>query len=117
MLGVAAEAEFLRLIDIATTSAAHSSRFGPVLREKFIGAKVKRFQVALTPLIPALTPKSDFENVETNLFLIQAVLRVARNDAGHPSKAAPPQREQVYVLLQLFVPFAEQVMKLRKALV
>jgi hypothetical protein len=117
MLGVAAEAEFLRLIDVAITSAVQSSTFGPVFSEKFIGAKVKKFQVALRPLIPALSPKSDFENVDTNLSLIQAVLRVARNDAGHPSKAAPPQREQVYVFLQLFVPFAEQVMQLRKALV
>jgi hypothetical protein len=36
----------------------------------------------------------------------------ARNDAGHPNTARP-QREQVYVFLQLFIPFARQLMRLR----
>jgi hypothetical protein len=47
--------------------------------------------------------------------MIQSVLRIARNDAGHPT-SANPQREQVYVYMQLFVPFARQLMRLRKAL-
>ena len=88
MLGVAAEAEFLRLIDVATSSATHGSAFGSIPNEKFIGAKVKKFQAALKPILPTLVPKTDFENADTNLSLIQAVLRVARNDAGHPSKTA-----------------------------
>jgi len=47
--------------------------------------------------------------------MIQSVLRVARNEGGHPT-AASPDREQVYVFLQLFVPFARQLMRLRKVL-
>ena len=66
MLGVAAESEFLRPIDVATNSPVYGSRFRSVLSEKYIGAKVKKFQAVLKPIIPELTPKTDFENVETN---------------------------------------------------
>src|ERR1700730_11782738 len=59
-------------------------------------------------------PKDAREDLEINLDSIQSVLRIARNDAGHPNAAAP-NREQVYVLLKLFVPFAKHEMKLRGA--
>jgi hypothetical protein len=55
-------------------------------------------------------PKDAVEDLETNLDAIQSVSRIARNDAGHPT-AAVPSREQVYVLLLLFVPFGRQVRK------
>jgi hypothetical protein len=114
MLGVAAEAEFLRLIDIASRNAMHGSKFASVQRATFIRQKIIKFQSALAPLITAL-PQKAVEDIDTNFSAIQSVLRIARNDAGHPS-AASPYREQVYVLLQLFVPFARQLMLLRAAL-
>jgi hypothetical protein len=116
MLGVAAEAEFLRLIEVATSSATHGATFAPVLREKFIRSKIRKFHTALSPRVPTLNPKTDFEDLDTNLTLIQSVLRVTRNDAGHPTANATSTREQVYVYLQMFVPFARQVMKLRGVL-
>jgi hypothetical protein len=116
MLGVAAEAEFLRLIDIATASAMHGTRFAQISEESFVRSKITKFHAALKPLIPTLLPKRDFEELDTNLTLIQSVLRIARNDAGHPTAGPLPEREQVYVYLQMFVPFARQVMKLRGAL-
>ena len=75
----------------------------------------RSFQKQLKPHLPAL-PKGSTEDLDTNLSAIQSVLRIARNDAGHPSGAKPPLREQAYVNLQLFVPFARQLMKLRNAL-
>jgi hypothetical protein len=114
MLGVAAEVEFLRLVDVAAKSATHRSVFAPVQKVTFIRQKITKFQSALKPLIPSL-PKDAVEDLDTNLTAIQSVLRIARNDAGHPT-ATKLQREQVYILLQLFVPFARQVMKLRSAL-
>jgi hypothetical protein len=116
MLGVAAEAEFLRLLDVATASAAHGTTFAPVLREKFIRSKITKFHTALNPLLPTLQPRKDFEDLDTNLTLIQSVLRITRNDAGHPTAVPTPTREQVYVYLQMFIPFARQVMKLRSVL-
>jgi hypothetical protein len=115
MLGVAAEAEFLRLIDVATASTTYGSSFSPVAKEKFIRSKIVEFQKRLRPHLKVL-PTDCTEDFDTNLSAIQSVLRIARNDAGHPSGAAPPSREQAYVNLQLFVPFARQLMRLRKAL-
>jgi hypothetical protein len=60
-------------------------------------------------------PQSASEDFDTNFAMIQSVLRIARNDAGHPT-SANPQREQVYIYMQLFVPFARQLMRLRIAL-
>jgi hypothetical protein len=114
MLGVAAEAEFLRLVDVATASATHGATFAPVLKSQFIRGKITSFSNILKPLFPKL-PKEAVEDLETNFMMIQSVLRIARNEAGHPT-AATPGREQVYVYLQLFTPFARQLMRLRKAL-
>jgi hypothetical protein len=116
MLGVAAEAEFLRLVDVAVNSPTHGATFKSISKETFIRSKITKFQAALKPLLPTLTPKNHFEDFETNLSLIQSVLRVARNEAGHPTGVSVPEREQVYVFLQLFVPFARQLMRLRAAL-
>lgn len=116
MLGVAAEAEFLRLLDVAVNSQSYADSFKAVTKENFVRSKITKFQAALKPLLPTFMPKKHFEDLETNLSLIQSVLRVARNDAGHPTGIAIPEREQVYVFLQLFVPFARQLMRLREAL-
>lgn len=116
MLGVAAEAEFLRLVDVAVNSQVHGAAFKAVTKETFVRPKITKFQSALKPLLSNLTPKNHFEDFETNLNLIQSVLRVARNEAGHPTGISVPEREQVYIFLQLFVPFARQLMRLRSAL-
>ena len=47
---------------------------------------------------------------------IQSVIGIARNESGRPPEANPPSRDHVYVYLQLFIPFARQLMRLRHAL-
>jgi len=113
-LGVAAEAEFLRLVDVAS-KGKHAAKFAAAMKPLFIRQKIEKFQAALTPLVKGL-PKEATEDLDTNFAMIQSVLRVARNEAGHPTTASP-EREQVYVFLQLFAPFARQLMRLRQALV
>jgi hypothetical protein len=114
MLGVAAEAEFLRLLKTAGDHPIHGHLFNSAKREKFIAAKISRFQNALGGILKSL-PNEATEGLETNLNAIQLLIRVARNEAGHPS-AARLTREQVYVYLQLFAPYARQLMLLRHAL-
>jgi hypothetical protein len=114
MLGVAAEAEFLRLVDAAASGSKHGATFKPVQKLTFIRQKITKFNALLKPIIPNL-PRDAVQDLETNLDMIQSVLRIARNEAGHPT-ATMPNREQVYVFLQLFVPFARQLMRLREAL-
>ena len=114
MLGVAAEAEFLRFIEVATASPQHGRHFSAVQRERVIRGKIDKVQAGLEQIKSSL-PRDAIDDLGANFLAIQSVLRIARNEAGHPS-AANPQREQVYVFLQLFIPFARQLMKLRMAL-
>jgi len=114
MLGVAAESEFLRLAEAAAKGPTYGQKFSAVAQQHLIRQKITRFHDCLKPLIPVL-PREATEDLEANVLAIQSVLRIARNDAGHPTGAAP-QREQVYVYLQLFIPFARQLMRLRQAL-
>ena len=114
MLGVAAEVEFLRLAEIAAANPTHASKFAAVTKLNAIRQKIVKFHECLKPLIPAL-PYAATEDLEANFLATQSVLRIARNDAGHPT-GATPQREQVFVYLQLFIPFARQLMRLRQAL-
>jgi len=113
MLGVAAEAEFLRLAETAAAHPVHGGKFSAVGRQSFIRQKIAKFHDCLKPMLPGL-PREATEDLETNLLAIQSVLRIARNEAGHPT-GSTPEREQVYVYLQLFVPFARQLMRLRRA--
>ncbi len=117
MLGVAAESEFVRLTEDAASSSRHPGIFAACAKESFIKTKIERFQRALMPLRGSLAPRKKFENLDANLTSIQAVLRVARNDAGHPTGAEAPGRDQVFVFLHLFPALAEQINELRKVLV
>jgi hypothetical protein len=114
MLGVAAEAEFLRLAEVASRNTTYGAKFAAVAKHQAIRRKITTFQECLRPIMASL-PHEATEDLETNFSAIQSVLRIARNEAGHPT-GATPQRESVYVYLQLFVPFARQLMRLRAAL-
>jgi hypothetical protein len=116
MLGVAAETEFLRLADEIVVSTKFPGQFAGVAKETFVKSKIDRFRRSLEPIRSQLAPKKKFENLDANLSAIQAALRVARNDAGHPTGSPAPGRDQVYVFLHLFPSFAEQVSDLRAAL-
>jgi hypothetical protein len=115
MLGVAAEIEFLRLIAVGMANQTYGASFAKAGKERTIRQKILKFQNGLGALPQALLERAG-EDLGTHLTAIQSILRVARNEAGHATIAKPPTREQVYVYLQLFIPFAEQVGKLRQAL-
>jgi hypothetical protein len=116
MIGVAAETEFLRLTHEAAASEKFPGVFAGAAKETFVKTRIDKFGRALEHVRLQLQPRKQFENLDANLSAIQAVFRVARNDAGHPTGAAAPDRDQVYVFLHLFPAFAEQVQHLRRAL-
>ncbi|MGY4169906.1 hypothetical protein ACVIM8_003979 [Bradyrhizobium sp. USDA 4529] len=115
MLGVAAEAEFLRLIDVANKNAKIGKSFDKATKERFIRSKIEAFRKGLDLHLKSLSDAAK-EDLDINLNAVQSILRIARNGAGHPSGAAPPSREQVYINLQIFVPYAVQVARLRQEL-
>lgn len=115
MLGVAAEAEFLRLIEVSNKNPKIGTSFDKAAKERFIRTKIEAFRKGLEPHLKAL-PESVKEDLDINLNAVQSIIRIARNEAGHPSGARPPSREQVYINLQIFVPYATQVRRLREEL-
>jgi hypothetical protein len=113
MLGVAGEIEFLRLVDVAA-NGTHGPSFAAVSKPHTIRQKILKFHACLGPLVKSF-PHEAVEDLDANFSMIQSVLRIARNEAGH-AVSGTPQREQVYVYMQLCVPFARQMMRLRDAL-
>ena len=115
MLGMAAESEFLRLLSAAKTSKTYGRHFSRVGDGLTIGAKISQFREAINPIL-SLLPKSAVDELDHNLNTIETVIRTGRNESGRPSGARPPSRDQVYLYLQLFIPFARQAMRLRQEL-
>jgi hypothetical protein len=56
------------------------------------------------------------EELWNNLNYIQSVIQTARNQPREQSGANSPSREQVYLYLQRFIPFAALAMRLRREL-
>jgi hypothetical protein len=116
MLGVAAECEFERLLDSAVADQQFGSRFQKAKQHQFIRRKISAFSDAIKTLPKSYLPETATEDIDINLNFIQSVLRVARNEAGHPTFSRTITREQVYINLQMFFPFAKQLLRLRSAL-
>jgi hypothetical protein len=93
MLGVAAEAEFLRMIEVANKNANIGKSFDQAAKEKFIRAKIEAFRKGLAPHLKTL-PGAVTEDLDINLNAVQSIIRIARNEAGHPSGVQPPSRNR-----------------------
>ena len=115
MLSFAAESEFARLLDVAKNSRTYGKYFARIGEGLSVRAKILRFGEAIKPLVDLL-PEAATGELGDALNTMQSIMRSARNEAGQPSGADAPSRDQVYVYLQLFIPFAEQMMRLRREL-
>ncbi len=113
MLSFAAESEFTRLLDVARNSQTYGKYFARIGEGLSVRAKILRFGEAVKPLIDLL-PGTATRGLGDTLNTMQSIMRTARNEAGQPSGADAPSRDQVYVYLQLFIPFAAQMMRLRR---
>jgi hypothetical protein len=115
MLSIAAESEFLRLLDVAKSSKTYGKHFSRIGDGLSIRAKILRFGEAMKPMLTVL-PESATDELSNAFNTMQSIIRTARNGSGQPTAANPPSRDQVYVYLQLFIPFAEKLMRLRHTL-
>ena len=115
MLSMAAESEFLRLLNVAKSSKTYGRHFSRIGDGLNVGTKISQFKEAIKPIL-TLLPKSATDELDHNLNTMQSVICIARNHAGQPTGARPPSRDQVYLYLQLFIPFAQQAMRLRQEL-
>lgn len=112
MLGVASEHEFLTLINTLEASSKWERDFRKVFKERYILGKFNSFRTALESLRHKLPPKIN-EDLDTTLGGVLSIIRNHRNDSGHPTGIII-KREQCFVLLQIFIPYAKKLHELNE---
>jgi hypothetical protein len=107
MLGVATEHAFILLIEKIGQNATHGSTFANVGQQRTILQKVNKFKNILDQEIRSL-PLEIREDIDTHFAGILSIIRTFRNQSGHPTGKIM-DREQAYVLLQLFIPYCKKM--------
>lgn len=110
MLGVATEHTFLLLIETIEGSEKHQSIATAVNKERGILQKVNKFKNRVGQEIKTL-PAEVKEDLDTHFAGILSVIRIYRNESGHPSGKII-DREQMYVLLNLFISYCKKMYQL-----
>jgi hypothetical protein len=114
MLGVATEHSFLQVVEAAEQSATYAKGFAPVAKERTTLQKLNKFKKILDLKLPDLGADIR-EDLDTHFAGILSIIRTFRNQAGHPTGRIV-DREQAYVLLQLFIPYCRKMYLLRERL-
>lgn len=107
MLGVATEHTFQLLLETIENNKAHEPTYSSVFRERTILQKVNKFKNILDQNLKGL-PAELKEDLDTHFAGILSVIRNFRNQSGHPTGKIM-DREQTFVLLQLFVPYCKKL--------
>jgi len=110
MLGVATEHTFLLLLEIIEQNPKHASVYKSVFEQKTILQKINKFKNISDQNIKSL-PSDIKEDFDTHFAGVLSVIRTFRNQAGHPTGKIL-DREQVFVLLQLFIPYSKKLYQL-----
>lgn len=110
MLGVATEHTFLILLETIEKNTSCNTRYQTVFSQKTILQKINKFKNILDQDMKDL-PSEIKEDLDTNFLGILSIIRNFRNQSGHPSGKII-DREQIYVLLNLFIPFCRKLYQL-----
>jgi hypothetical protein len=106
MLGVAAEHTFQLLLETIENNSAHQKNYSSVFKERSILLKINKFRKILEQNKTALTPEIK-EDLDSNFFVIQSIIRTFRNESGHPTGKII-DREQAFVNLRIFIPYCKK---------
>ena len=110
MLGVATEHTFLLLLEVIERNHNHSTTYKSGFEQKTILQKINKFKNILEQHSKSL-PADIKEDLDTHFAGILSVIRTFRNQSGHPTGKVL-DREQVFVLLQLFIPYSKKLYQL-----
>ncbi len=110
MLGAAAEHTFVLLLETLEQSSQHRATFVSVFKQGSLFRKISQFRRILEQQVSVLPPDI-LEDLGTRFLGIQSIIRESRNESGHPTGKIP-NREQTFVLMQLFIPFAKKLYQL-----
>lgn len=110
MLGVATEHTFLLLLDIIENNPNYHPTYQSVFTQRTILPKINKFKNILDQNQGTLSREIK-EDLDTNFAGILSIIRNIRNQSGHPTGKII-DREQAYVLLQLFIPYSKKLYQL-----
>lgn len=110
MLGVATEHTFLLLVETLENNPTQMLIFASVGQQRTILQKVNKFKNIMDQELRSLPPEIK-EDFDTHFAGILSIIRTFRNQAGHPTGKIV-DREQAYVLLQLFIPYCKKMYQL-----
>jgi hypothetical protein len=110
MLGVATEHTFLLLMEKIDNNATHAPTFASVAQQRTILQKVNKFRNIMEQELRNV-PSEIREDFDTHFAGILSIIRTFRNQAGHPTGKII-DREQAYVLSQLFIPYCKKMYQL-----
>jgi len=110
MLGVATEHTFLLLLETIEKNNNWSKKFSSTSEQRTILNKINKFKNILDQHLKDL-PSEIKEDLDTNFMGIISIIRNYRNQSGHPTGKII-DREQAYVLLNLFIPYCKKMYQL-----
>jgi hypothetical protein len=110
MLGVATEHTFNLLLEAVAQSPTYAKSFASVAKEQAILNRVNRFKTILDHQKNTL-PREIKEDLDTHFSGILSIIRTFRNQSGHPTGQII-DRDQAYVLLNLFIPYCRKMYQL-----
>ena len=111
MVGVATEHTFLLMLECIEKNSTHNKTYKSVFDQRTILQKVNKFKNILDQNIKSL-PADIKEDIDTNFSGILSIIRNFRNQSGHPTGKII-DREQAFVLLQLFIPYCKKMYELK----
>jgi hypothetical protein len=106
MLGVSVEHTFELLLEQLEAHSTHKKTFAPVFSERALLRKFNKFRALIDSMAKTL-PAEIKEDLDTHFAGILSVIRTYRNESGHPTGKII-DREQTFVLLQLFIPYCKK---------
>lgn len=110
MLGVSTEHTFDLLIETINNNPTHAPAYQAVNSQWGALRRVNKFKTILDTQLSTLS-RDIKEDLDTHFAGILSVIRNFRNQSGHPSGHII-DREQCYVLLQLFIPYGRKMYQL-----
>lgn len=110
MLGVSTEHTFDLLRETINNNPTHAATYQDVNNQWGALRRVNKFKSILDTQMSTL-PREIKEDLDTHFAGILSVVRNFRNQSGHPSGHII-DREQCYVLLQLFIPYGRKMYQL-----
>jgi hypothetical protein len=112
MLGVSAEHSFLLMLEDATNSNKYCQNFQIVLNQGSINRQINSFRNEISKISNDLSSVIK-DGLGTNLDGILILIKTFRNDSGHPTGNLISE-EQLFILLNLFVPYCKKIYQLRE---